>query len=109
MEQLQITRQGTASPEQPAEADPMPLSTRTRGDPFLHVYRIIADYLVTRRQHRTCASLNATNKAIFRTTLPILFRTITLQYDWTASSTLTGWVGQVLGPLKRARGARYIQ
>lgn len=82
--------------------------TARRDDP-LQVYRILANYLVTRRQHGTCANLNATNKAIFRATLPILFRVVTLRFYWTRTSTLASWIYNTFSPLKQARGARYIE
>jgi hypothetical protein len=83
-------------------------ATRRDGSP-LEVYLILANYLVNRRQHRTCANLNATNSSIFRVTLPILFRVVTLRYGWNRSTSFESWMYHIFSPLCSSRGARYIQ
>lgn len=109
MDRFRVLRMDTIPEETESTADIDIHPASRRDDPSLEVYQILANYLVTRRQHRTCANLNATNRSIYRATLPILFRVVTLRYRWSRSSSVQSWLQEVFHPLRLSQGARYIE
>jgi hypothetical protein len=109
MDRFHVLRMDTIPEETESTADIDIHPASRRGGSSLDIYRILANYLVARRQHRTCANLNATNRSIYRSTLPILFRVVTLRYGWSSSDSVASWTQQIFLPLCSSRGARYIQ
>jgi hypothetical protein len=109
MDRFRVLRMDTIPEETESAADIDIHPASRRDDPSLEVYQILASYLVTRRQHRTCANLNATNRSIFEATLPILFRVVTLRYGWSRSRSVASWMQEIFGPLCSSRGSRHIQ